>query len=300
MDVILGEARLEQAIGHQREAVLDRRVRQLAEIGREHVVPGRGRADRVEGLLPRDLSAVDRREAALEQRAPLGELALLVDGNALRRIVRMRHDDVGDSRGERRVDRGVDLGSAQMPRREHDVVAGDDLEHSSEPLLGQLHRRARDPGRRELVLDLAPDRLLGGLGPIFTRLVLGVDGRQPDDPRAFARRDLDRQRVQPADAGVQRDRAERIDARHRRAHDGRSLGRGHVVRLEHEARQAELGEAPREPEVVDPPLRQIRLDVDVQVVGPAHELSCAGGGLCRLSGSFGQEARPPRVPEVSP
>ena len=43
---------------------------------------------------------MDRREAALEQRAPLRELALLVDGNALRRIVRMRHDDVGDPRGE--------------------------------------------------------------------------------------------------------------------------------------------------------------------------------------------------------
>ncbi len=213
----------------------------------------------------------------------------------------MRHDDVGDSRGKRRVDSGMDLGSAQMPGREHDVVTGDDREHASEPLLGQGHRCACDAGRRELVLDLAPDRLLGGLGAVLARLVLGVDGRQPDDPRAFTGRDLDRQRVQPADTGVQRDRAERIDTGHRRAHDGRSLGRGHVVRLEHEARQAELGEAAREPEVVDPPLREIRLDVDVQVVGTAHELSCAGTGPARLSDrSFGQEARPPRVPEVSP
>ena len=169
----------------------------------------------------------------------------------------------------------MDLGAAEVPGREHEVVARDDLEHLREPVLRQLHRRARDAGRGELVLDLAPDRLLRGLGPVLARLVLGVDRRQPDDPRAFARRDLDRLRVQPADAGVERDRAERVDARHRRAHDGRSLGRRHVVRLEHEARQPELGEAAREPEVVDAPLREIRLDVDVQVVGAADELARA-------------------------
>ncbi|HEY3614642.1 MAG TPA: hypothetical protein VGK92_13090 [Gaiellales bacterium] len=90
-----------------------------------------------------------------------------------------------------------------------------------------------------------------------------------------ARRDLHRLRVEAADAGVERDRAERVDARHRGAHDGRALRRRHVVRLEHEAGEAELREAPRERDVVDPPLREIRLDVDVQVVGAAHELAGA-------------------------
>ena len=155
-----------------------------------------------------------------------------------------------------------------------------------------------DAGGRELVLDLPPDGLLGRLGAILAGLVLGVDRRQPDDARASSRRDLDRLRVEPADAGIQHDRAERIHAGHGRPHDGRALGGRHVVRLEHEARQPELAEAARQREVVDAPLRQVRLDVHVQVVGPAHELARAGR---RLSGRhFGQEALPPRAREASP
>jgi hypothetical protein len=69
------------------------------------------------------------------------------------------------------------------------------------------------------------------------------------------------------------------------------------VRLEHEAREAELGEAAGEPEVVDAPLREIRLDVDVQVVGAADELARAGdGSVCRRR----QGALPPRAPAASP
>jgi hypothetical protein len=47
------------------------------------------------------------------------------------------------------------------------------------------------------------------------------------------------------------------------------------VRLEHEAREAEVGEAMRETEIVDAPLRKVRLDVDVQVVGATDELARA-------------------------
>ena len=75
-------------VGHQREPVLDRWVRHLAEIGREDVALRARRADRGERLLPRDLAGVDRREAPLEHRAPVGKLDLLVDRDALRRIVR--------------------------------------------------------------------------------------------------------------------------------------------------------------------------------------------------------------------
>ena len=108
---------------------------------------------------------------------------------------------------------------------------------------------------------------LAGFGPVLARLVLGVDRRQPDDPRTAAGRDLDGLRVQPADAGVERDRPERVDARHGAAHDGRALRGRRVVRLEHEARQPELGEAAGEREIVDAPLREVGLDVDVEVVG---------------------------------
>ena len=156
---------------------------------------------------------MDRREAALEHGAARSQLALLVDGHALRRVVRVRHDDLRDARGERGLDRRVDLGAAEVARREHEVVAGDDREHAREAVRRDAHGLAADAGGRELVLDLAPDRLLGRLRAVLARLVLGVDGRQPDDARTAARGDLDRLRVQPADPGVERDRAERVARR---------------------------------------------------------------------------------------
>ena len=188
----------------------------------------------------------------------------------------MRHDDVLHPGGERRSDDGVDLGATEVPCCEHEVVPGDNREDLRERLIRQLHRPGRDAGRRELVLDLAPRRRLRRPRPVFTRLVLGVHRRQPDDARALARCDLDRQVVQPPDAGVERDRAESVDAGNGRTHDGRALRRRHVVRLQHEARKPELGEPMREPEVVDAPLREIGLDVDVQVVRAADELTCPG------------------------
>ena len=103
-------------------------------------------------------------------------------------------------------------------------------------------RPAGHPGGDELVLNLSPDRLLRRLRPVLARLVLRVDRRQPDDARSAPRRDLHRLRVQPTDTRVERDRTEGIDSRHGRAHDGRALGRRHVVRLEHEPRETELAQ----------------------------------------------------------
>src|SRR6185436_13327200 len=57
--LILREARAEQAVGHQCEAVLDRRVRDLAEIGREHVALGARGPNGLERRLPGDLARVD-------------------------------------------------------------------------------------------------------------------------------------------------------------------------------------------------------------------------------------------------
>src|SRR5919198_5844996 len=51
-DLLLVEACLQQAVRHQCQAVLDRRVEDLAEIGRQDRVLGPGRADRVEDALP--------------------------------------------------------------------------------------------------------------------------------------------------------------------------------------------------------------------------------------------------------
>jgi hypothetical protein len=45
------------------------------------------------------------------------------------------------------------------------------------------------------------------------------------------------------------------------------------VRLEHEAREPQLGEAPGQTDVVDPALDHVGPDVDVQVVGAADQLA---------------------------
>src|SRR5262245_33251357 len=107
--LVLREAGLEQPVDHEGEPVLDGRVRALAEVGREHVPLHPSGANGLDGLLPADLARVDRGEAALEHGPAVGELALLVDRNALRGVVRMRHDDARHARGERRLDHRVDL-----------------------------------------------------------------------------------------------------------------------------------------------------------------------------------------------
>jgi hypothetical protein len=208
----------------------------------------------------------------------------------------MGHDNAVDTGRERCVDGAVNLGPAEVPGGEHEIVARDNREHCCEGTLRQLHRRAPDPGLRELLLDLPPNRLLGRFLSFLARFVLGVDRGQPDDPRATARRDLDRLCVQPADAGVERDCPEGAYARHGRTHDCRPFRRRRVVRLEHEARQPELGEAACQPEVVDAPLREVGLDVDVEVVGAANELARPLGGP---GGRFSarQGAHPPQAPE---
>ena len=121
----------------------------------------------------------------------------------------MGDDDLRDAGRERRVDDRVDLGAAEVAGREHEAVAGDDLEHAR---AGSSSRRTGPPATPAASNSswiVAPDRLLGRLRAVLARLVLGVDRRQPDDARAAPRGDLHRLRVQPADARVERDRAER-------------------------------------------------------------------------------------------
>ena len=64
------------------------------------------------------------------------------------------------------------------------------------------------------------------------------------------------------------------------------------MRLEHEAGKAELGEAVRKVDVVDAALRQVGLDVDVQVVGATDELAGAVSGLQAALPLRGRAASP--------
>ena len=139
--------------------------------------------------------------------------------------------------------------------------------------IGHVHRVDAQPEAPELVLEPRP---LGNLVPVLRlgpagRLRGRVDRRHPDDPRALARGDLDRESVHAADGPVEGQRADDPHLREERRDDLRALGGGRVVRLEGEAREPELGEALRERAVVDPPPRHVRSDVDVQVVGTLHE-----------------------------
>ena len=187
----------------------------------------------------------------------------------------MRHDDVGDTGGERRVDDGL---RSRPGRGARSRARGRGARRPRAPSRGRppsaapARSRRRPPRTRPGSSARPAASRASGPSSLasFSASTVGSQTIRAPPPR----RDLDRQRVQSADAGVERDRAERADARHGGAHDRRALRRRRVVRLEHEARQPELGEAAREPEIVDAPLREVRLDVDVQVVGAADKLTC--------------------------
>src|SRR5688500_13705538 len=78
LNVVLGEAGLEQTVGKERESVLDGRVERLAEVAGQDRALGPDRADVVEQPLPGDLAGVRRREAPFQQRSPLREAPLRV------------------------------------------------------------------------------------------------------------------------------------------------------------------------------------------------------------------------------
>ena len=162
---------------------------------------------------------------------------------------------------------------------EDQAVACDRAQHVSRlgqkaPVgIGDVHRVDAEAEAAKLVLEPRP---LGHLVPVPRlgppgRLRGRVDGRHPDDPCALARGDLDREGVHAADRPVEGERADDLAPPGRGRHDLRALGGRRVVGLEGEAREPELGEALREREVVDPPPRHVRSDVDVQVVGTLDE-----------------------------
>src|SRR4051812_30166350 len=68
-DLLVGEAGLEEAVGHEGQPVLDRRVEDLPEIGAPDGPLRAHRARGGEDLLPRALAGVRRGERPLHQRA---------------------------------------------------------------------------------------------------------------------------------------------------------------------------------------------------------------------------------------
>src|SRR5438128_936532 len=79
------ESGIEQPLCKHREPFGHRRIDRLAKIGRDDRARHAGPPDVGERRLPRRLGRVGRRETMFDDRAEIGELLLLVAGQALRR-----------------------------------------------------------------------------------------------------------------------------------------------------------------------------------------------------------------------
>ena len=278
---VLVERGGEQPVGPEREPVLDGRVVGVAAVAGEDRPLDAHCAHAVDDVLPRRLAALRRRQAALEETPPPSELRLVLEREVLARELGMRDDDVLHALRERRLDHCERVLPAEVTGGEDQVVACDRPQHVAclrEELpgrIGDLHRLDAEPELVELVLEPRP------LGHVVAGLRLRaprgfgrrVDRRHPDDPRALACGDLDGERIHPSDGAVERQRPDRTHARHGRGDDLRALGGRGVVRLEPEARQPHFGETMRERDVVDPALRHVGSDMDVEVVGSFDELT---------------------------
>ena len=172
----------------------------------------------------------------------------------------MGDDDLGDAFLERTVDHRERVVPGEVSGRQDQIVPRDRAEHVAglrqEATVGRrhVHRLDAETELAQLVLEAGPLRHLVARLRLRTarRLRRGVDGRHPHDARALAGRDLDRERVHPADCPVERQRPDDLDAGDGRD-DLRALGGRGVVRLECEPGEPELDEAARERDVVDPP-----------------------------------------------
>ena len=110
-----------------------------------------------------------------------------------------------------------DLGGAEVTRCEDEVAASHHAQHGLEgrdrrPPSTTATDSSPSPRAANSFLISPPERLLARRQvPHRLGLVLGVDGREPDDARALSRRDLDCDSVEPADAAVQGDAAEHVE-----------------------------------------------------------------------------------------
>jgi hypothetical protein len=196
----------------------------------------------------------------------------------------VRDDHAPDACRQGDVADGEDLVPAEVAGRQHEAVLGDQLadgpQRRERPclLVEDLDRGRLEPLLGQLALQGEPHRWRRSRRQVVRgpAVVGGVDGRHPDDPRAEARRDLDRHRVETAQRGVEADRADGVNTGHSGVHHARALGGRNVVRLEDEARQADLVEATRQLEVGDAALHDVGRDVDVGVVGAADDVPGPG------------------------
>ena len=133
--LVLVEPPVEQAVGPEREPVLDGRIVRVSAVAREERALDADRPHAVEDVLPRRLAAEGSGQAALDEAATRGERPLVVDREVLTRELRVRDDDVRDALLERPVDDRERVVASEVARGEDQVVARDRPQHVSR--LGQ-------------------------------------------------------------------------------------------------------------------------------------------------------------------
>ena len=132
----------------------------------------------------------------------------------------MRHDDVADASLGGGLDDAEDLVPGQMAGAEDEIVSRDHVEHLEglgqrrASIVDHRHGLAHEARLTERKFERDPDRhlLVRACPQQLVLLVDRRDGREPDDARTLPRCDLHRERVQPADRAVERDRAQHDDA----------------------------------------------------------------------------------------
>ena len=169
-DLVLVEPTAEQAVGPQREPVLDGRVVRVPAVAREERALDADRAHAVEDMLPLGLPAQRRAQAALQEAPALCESALIIEREVLTRELRVRDDDLRDSLLTRTVDDGERVVASEVARGENQVIACDRPQHVSrlgqEPSvgIGDVHRVHAQSEASKLVLESCP---LGNLVPVL-------------------------------------------------------------------------------------------------------------------------------------
>ena len=204
----------------------------------------------------------------------------------------MRDDDFLQAHGLGGAHEREDLAASEMAGRENHVVLRDPLEAAARGF-DEVARRIDDGKRRrgdafgcELALNLRPKRKLRAATVQSSGgLVFGVDGRHPHDLATRSAGELDGNRVQPADAVIQRQRAKGFDAWDRLRHDLRAFAGLDVMRLQDEAAHPARKELPSAIDVVDAAGDDVGADMDLKVVRPFERIPRAIG---HVHGCFGR------------
>lgn len=281
VDLLLAEPGFQQAISEESEAVLDRWVIRLTEIGAENDPMHTDCTNMRKSCLPRHFPAEQWGKAVLEKGSRFSERDLVLDGHCLGGKIWMRHDNMPNTFLSCGMDDGENLITTEVSGCENQVMTSDDSQDSSEfrydiaSVIDNLDRGNIESRLAHFLLKSCPVWQLASRGSVakVATFVRGIDRWQPHDARTFPGCDLHCERVQSPDCTVERDRPENVNTRNGRAHNGSSLGSGNVMRLDHVTSETDLAKSLRERDIVDAPWHDVWTGVDMEIVRSTDELA---------------------------